>query len=269
MGWVKPQHLSQVVEDHGTGAATTQVVRWVEEGLRQANERSQEERAASKGTTDKTNPHISDSSKCVRQVWFSLINEPQTEPLTTDSLVNFAVGHAVEEAFASMLEESGATVTREVHVEIPTGSTKVTGRIDFLVTLPGEKVLIELKSISSRSMGMTLRKGEPGKEEHRHQANLYVHASKMGLLPDEYEKAYLVYLVKDATRREPTIHAFEVQYDKAMAEADLKSLAILNAKAENGMEVPIPADIAQEYQAKGKPPLWPCAYCSWQSRCFK
>jgi hypothetical protein len=55
---------------------------------------------------------------------------------------------------------------------------------------------------------------EKGKADHRRQANLYMKAEGLAT-------AYLVYVVKDATKGEPIIHAYLVEYDKGEANNDL------------------------------------------------
>lgn len=269
MAWQKPQHLAQVVEANGTGSATATIVRWVEEGIKAANDASQAERIAAKGTDKKANPYATDAGKCVRQVYFSLTGVPQTEPLTTDSYINFGVGHSVEEWLAGCLKASGAEVMQEVRIEIPAGDTVVSGRVDFLLGLKEENALVELKTTSSRAMGAMLRYGELGKDDHRKQANIYLHASQLGLLPHKYDHAYLVYCVKDATRREPPLHAFQVNYDKSAAEADLKSLALIAKMAAAGRDPGIPAEYQAKFAEKGKTPVFPCGYCSYKTHCWK
>ena len=116
-------------------------------------------------------------------------------------------------------------------------------------------------------MGAMLRYGENGKADHRKQANIYLHASQLGLLPHKYDHAYLVYCVKDATRREPPLHAFRVDYDKGAAEADIKSLAMIAKMAEKGKDPGIPSPFLQHLAEKKNLP-WQCQYCSWKGVCF-
>lgn len=253
-------HLSEFENEFGTGSGSHVIRDLVGKGIALLNENSQKERVASKGTDLKENPHVSDAGKCPRQVYFSLRNIPKTEPLTTDSLVNFGVGHAVEEWLTKALEVQGAGVIREARIEIPVDGTVVSGRVDFLVTLPEFHSIVELKSINSRSMGFTLRKQEPGKDDHRRQLNLYLHAAAQEQLEGgPFDKGYLIYVVKDATKGEPPLHAFEVAYNKNIAEADLLWLARLKKQADAKSDPGIPTGYTKS--------KYPCNYCGWQSYC--
>ena len=264
-------HLAEVVERFGkTGHDASQMVNnLVAEALEAANA---ERDAAWQAThpDGKVNPSVTDAGKCPRAVWLSLTGQEQTEPLTTDSLVNFGIGGAIEEWLGGILGAKGVTFEREVRLEIEHGGVTITGRIDFLFTLSGR--LIELKSISSRQMGMMLKSGEAGRENHRKQANLYLHAARHGTLETEAEpptEAYLVYIVKDATRREPPVHSWYLPYDEAMAVADLDLLATIAASAAEGNEIGIPADYLKQFNETGRP-YWMCnGYCSYIGACWE
>jgi hypothetical protein len=259
------QHLREVVDQYDGAPDPAGIALLLERGLWAARDAEQAARLADRGTLDKLNPHISDAGKCPRQVFLSLRNVPETDPLTADSLVNFGIGHAVEEWFANILMAQGAEILREVRVEIPAGNTKVSGRSDFLVRLPyGQRqVLIELKSASSRSMSFGIKKGEQGKDDHRRQLNLYLHASQLGLLPEgwgPFDEGYLVYGVKDATKGEPPFFPYLVAYDEDLALNDLRNLAQLHAVAKLGGDIPIP----DESYTKRK---FPCGWCSYATHC--
>ena len=72
--------------------------------------------------------------------------------------------------------------------------------------------------------------------------------------------AYLVYCVKDATRREPTVHAFEVKYDRDMAIADLDNLAEIAHMAKKDVDPGIPYGYTKT--------TYPCSYCDWKTFCW-
>lgn len=276
----RPQvHLKQAVEEFGTGTGSARIVGIVEAGLHAQKEAEQQERLQRDDKGIKQNPYVSDAGKCVRKVYLSLTGEAEAEPLTTDSLINFGVGHAVEDWIGGIFESNGGTVMRELRVEIPAGDTVVTGRVDFLVALPSLDSLVELKTTSSRSMYWMLKKGEPGKDDHRRQLNQYLHASQLGLLPvvgggatqgrvagespapaPRFTTGYLIYVVKDATRGEPPIHAFEVRYNEEMAKADLASAAHIKKLADNDMDPGVPVGYTKS--------KWPCGYCSYVNHCW-
>jgi CRISPR/Cas system-associated exonuclease Cas4 (RecB family) len=248
------QHLAQVVRSHGSGNATAELRAILRNGLQAMEAEKQAARIELKGTAAKTNPYISDAGRCIRQVTFSLMNIEPSEPYTEDALMNFLVGHAVEEAWAQVLIGAGATFVREERVEIPIDGTKVTGRKDFDgIRLLWQSSIVELKSTNSRSMAWTLKRGDQGKPDHRRQLNLYLHASRM-------EVGYLVYLVKDATKGEPILHAWAVDYDEEQALADLEAMAMANALAQIQRPPAIPEGMKQS--------AYPCSYCSYRTHCW-
>jgi hypothetical protein len=181
--------------------------------------------------------------------------------------MNFAIGRAVEEAFADRLHALGAEVLREIRVELPAGQTVVSGRADFFIAIPDAKLLIELKSTSSRSMGFMLRNGEQGRQEHRDQLGLYLHASQLGLMPHAFDVGQLVYLVKDATRGEPIAHAWPVPYNRERAEYQLEALGVIDQWAKDGIDPGIPANFIA-YTEKNRKLFWMCQYCSYQGHCW-
>ena len=270
------QTLAQIVAMFGTGNATNFMVSLIEEGLAKENEQGQQARLEERGTLDKLNPHVTDIGKCPRKVVKSLLNHPETNPLTTDSLINFGVGHAIEEWFAHVMELQGALAVREIKIRIPyegEGMSEITsGRTDFFLAWPEESILCELKSTSSRAMHWMLKRGENGKEDHRYQLNQYLDASQKqclsfpdpydstGILEPSFDKGFLVYVVKDAVKGEPNIHAWEVPYDKELAEHHQWELAKLADMARAGNVPDIPADY--------DPKKFPCSYCSFQGDCW-
>jgi CRISPR/Cas system-associated exonuclease Cas4 (RecB family) len=249
------QHLADVVRQHGSGNATEELRRILTRGLFALNEQKMAERIREKGTANKLNPYISDAGRCIRQVTYSLMNVKPSDPFTDDSLMNFLVGHAVEEAWAEILTAAGAEFVREERVEIPAGSTRVTGRKDFDgIRLLWHGAIVELKSTSSRSMSWTLKKGEQGKEDHRRQLNLYLYASGTPF-------GYLVYLVKDATRGEPILHAYLVELDEAQARNDLQAMASAHELAKASKLPAIPEG--------NKKSTFPCSYCVYRKLCWE
>ena len=267
-GYVGNVHLSKVEEQFGTGDGSRAIRELVAGGLAKRREAEQAERAKTR-PDGKQNPFVSDAGKCPRKIYFSLIGEPETNPPDNDSLINFAVGNAVEEAFAYLIEPLGGEVIREVRVEIPVRDTVVTGRADFLVSLPQFRSLIEMKSINSRAMKWMLKNGEAGKEDHKRQLNLYLHASDLSLLtvdspegqrPMYFDKGYLVYVVKDATKGEPPVHAFELEYSRRRALGDIEEMSAVAAMAKNNEIPEIPSGYTRN--------KYPCSYCPYKERCW-
>lgn len=271
------KHLAEVVATTGPAPKSGLIVSIIEEALRRRN-------LADNVGRDTTRAHVSDAGKCPRAIYKNILGE-KGEPYSTDSLINFGVGRAVEEWFAETLEALGAKVYREISVEIPNpfGGPDVPGHIDFLIIVPPDvaaylgietesDIVIELKSINSRSMGFMLRSGEQGRGEHRKQLRLYRYAAicdapsttesgeEIDLRPYTMAGWYLAYVVKDATKGEPNIHAFEVPYEREAVEDDLLFLATVNSLADREEEPGIPSG----YKWSG----YPCSYCSHRNYCF-
>lgn len=271
MGW--RETYGQVTQNI-QGSGTAEIVSLFEQSLAIANDESRKQRIADKGTDQKTNPYVTDAKSCPRKVWFSLKNIPETEPLTTQSLINFGLGHSAEEFAASIFERfPDAKVERELRIEIPVGQTCVSGRIDFLIELPSFNSIVELKTTSSLSMKYTLQglaKGEKqdSHEKYRAQANLYLHASQLGLVGSKpYETAYLIYLIKDAKKGQEPIQAFKIAYNQLAAEGDLRQLALIKEMAVRDQDPGVPVAYLQHYTEKGKL-IWNCSYCSYKSNCW-
>lgn len=226
--------------------------------------RAEEQREWAKTHPDgKIAAHISDADKCARQVVYSIQGVPETNPPGTDSLMNFALGKAAEEAFASQLERHGVKLVREVRVVIPWGAAKITGRADFLLFIPDLNVIVELKSTTTRQLSMILKEG--GRTEHRKQLMLYLLAGKMGLLepwgitPEMCESGVLVYFVKDATRNRPNRFFLDVEFDWDEINTTMNELERLTLSA--GTVPPRPSGFAYD--------KFPCAWCSYQDGCWK
>lgn len=283
-----PRNLKQAVEQHGSPAATGPIVTLVEHAFELDYEEGQKKRLKERGTLDKQTMYVSNlGEECIRKLYFNRSNEPVTNPLTVDSLMNFMVGHAVEESVAKMLGWLGCEVIQEHHIALEHDGTKTTGRVDFLIDVPREvleklnlvqdvhgrglpeNMLVELKATSSKAMIAMIVYQEAGKDGHRHQLNGYLHASKEGLLPKEYDTGFLVYVIKDATKGSPNIFAYRHDYDPEMIAGDLGMMAYVEKIVEAGDDPGIPVALEEKAaKNKGKPPVWPCGYCSFETRCW-
>ena len=252
---MRPQtHLAEIERSHGSGDATDELRAILTRGLFALEEEKRATRIAERGDALKHNPFVSDAGKCLRAVTYSLRNIEASDPTTEDSLMNFLVGHSVESAWAAILTAAGAEFVREERVSIPVGTTVVTGRKDFAgIRMLWRGSIVELKSTNSRAMGWMLKRGECGKDEHRRQLNLYLYA-------EQVDVGYLVYLVKDATKGEPILHAWAVERDDDKARNDLQALSGAHEIAQRGKIAPIPEGNSQK--------AYPCTYCDFRTRCW-
>ena len=256
--------------------------------LRQRNEDNQAARAA-EGKALRTSVYASELGEaCDRKMHFRLTDTPPSDPIGDDSLMNFFVGSSIEDAFSVLLSQiPGMKLHQQVRGDILTASTKVAGKIDFLleatdptqleawlaergviIDIPARS-LIECKSTTSFSAKMMYEKNEKGQESHRYQALAYVHASRIGALTVEgsdeplppFDSALLLYVVKDAKKGSAPIHAFPVNYSEIHAEAALRRAEDRWRKAKGGAPLP---PIPQGYEWK----KFPCAWCDHRATCW-
>lgn len=248
------QHLAEIARRTAPADTADELRSILTRGLFAIREQRTAQRIAERGDNDKHNPYISDAGRCLRDVTYTLRNIEPSDPMTEDSLTNFLVGSAVEEAWAKIMTAAGAEFIREEKVSIPIGETVVTGRKDFDgVRMEWGDTIVELKSTNSRAMGWMLKRGERGKDGHRRQLNLYLFAEQRSI-------GVLVYLVKDATRGEPIMHSFVVERDDAQANNDLQAMLSAVEIAKRGKIAPIPDGMSQK--------AYPCSYCSYKTRCW-
>lgn len=250
----RPQrHLKAVADAAPTPNGTADILPIIEAGLRQLEADDKARRITERGTDRKLNPSVSDAGKCIRKVVLSLRNVPESDPLDTDSRLRFMVGHAFEEAMGRILTAyQGATYLQEARVEITDGDTKITGRRDFdSVRVLLNDSMLELKSTNARAMGFLLKRGSPN-DDHVRQINLYLHATGK-------PSGYLVYLAAGATKGEPNLHAWRIEYDRDMARADIASLIEADMLAKEGRIPPVPDGYTW---AK-----FPCGWCGYRSMC--
>lgn len=229
------------------------------------NDRAQTEMAwGREHPQGKERPSVTDAGKCPKAVWASLNKIEETNSLTTDSLANFLIGKEVEYAYTKVLSGLGSEVLREVKVEIPVGGILVGGKIDLLLKLSAFRCLVEFKSTSRRAMDFMIGRKEWGKDDHRKQTNLYLHAGHLGLLEesgigaDDCESGVLVYVVKDAAKGQRTFYPFNVNYNPIQAERDLFELERIAR-----------ADAAPPRPVGFKRDKFPCSYCPFADWCWE
>ncbi len=248
------EHLATTIKANPLPEATAGVMRAFAAGIAKLDVINQAKRIAERGSLLKNNPSISDAGKCERQVVYSLMNEPESDPPDIDSKMRFIVGHAFEDAVAKVLEaEQGATLIREERIEIETHGIKITGRRDFgSVLVDSGRETWELKSTNSDAIKFMLRRNEPN-EHHVHQLNLYLHGK-------HERRGRLVYIVAGAKKAEPAAVAWYVDYNEEMAAHDLAQLCKADALAKAGT-LPLRPEGFTQFK-------FPCGYCPYQTTCW-
>lgn len=255
----------------------------LEEAFKLGRVAYEEKRIEERGTLDQETMYLSQAGdECQRQMVKKRANHPVTDPPDIYSLMNFKVGDAVQRAVTDVLANLGGEIIEEHHVSIEHGEMTATGRSDLLIDIPRDVVeklgydpgrvdehnLIEVKATGESAMVSMIGNGEAGKKGHRSQINQYVHASKLGLMPYEYDRAWLVYFVPLQAKGQPNIFPFEIGYSPALATSDLDWLEAAEKLAQKGEVPPIPPEYMAQYEAKKKVPVWPCGYCAFERDCW-
>lgn len=256
---------AEFAEQVGYDPSKTPVARRVAELLDSWHKKREEEHPREPGL------HVSMAGQCQRKTFFSLTDEPETNPISTDSHLNFFYGRVAEDALGELLSQGGELV-REHTVEIPYRDTSVVGHIDHCIVFPDSKEVWEGKSIGSRQIGRLLKNFEAGRKEARDQLTLYLHASHH---PDvempfkDYDHAHLVYAIKDPIVDQPMIFSFEVDYDPFLAERLLADLYETEQHAKRGTDPGRPLEYDQQFINKRKIPYYPCQkWCEYRDRCW-
>lgn len=219
------------------------------------------------GDARKLNPYATDMGRCERQVGYSLMNYPESDPPDMQSLANFLFGHAAEDAYAKILgqlpEPEDMVVLREVRLQI--GNTS--GRADFLIWDPHLRTLVEMKTTKGWQV-----KWLPNKD-HEKQLMFYMHAGKLGMLEqygitaEDCDSAVLLYIRKDATRGMRTYLTFDVLYDE-------RTVLLALEKNEELLELAL-AGILPARPKGMTPDKFPCgdkkgkAWCPYFTTCWR
>jgi len=199
-------------------------------------------------------PRPSSVGKCVRAlVYHATAVEPDRFPGRT--LLVFEDGNTHEKLIKDhirktvfRLDELKGAKQRIFIAMI--GDKKLDGEIDGLVTDPFEYTrLLEIKSINH--FGFERLKDEP-LDDHRRQANLYLHGLAKAGLP--IVEGIILYKNKNTA----TMKEFTIRYDEAQALADIAMFENVERMAADGEIPPRPYDFDD----------WHCGYCRWQEHCW-
>jgi hypothetical protein len=216
--------------------------------------------------------HVSMAGRCPRQVFFSLTGVPKTEPMTLDSYMTLRTGNKVEELYIELLLAAGVTILSQQRVRLERDGETIHGTLDLVIEIPDEvraeipgldfREVWELKSKNSRAMSWLLKKGGPEPDDgYVKQLQGYNHAAEMKLVPaPTHARGRLIYTAVGATKGEPLLSAYFVEYDRDSALVDLGKLAALGKAAREGRDPGIP----ESYD----PFKFPCSYCEYKRRCF-
>jgi len=188
---------------------------------------------------DKVKFYISDAGKCARQIFFKFKKAPRAE-MEPRLLRIFEHGDIVHQKLVRTLESLSVIES----VEIPIHPREdISGRVDAIVSIEGERYLVDFKSINSS----ILRGMEEPKQEHVFQIQLYLHFFNI-------KKGILLYEGKDTLE----LKEFPINYDENLAKQLLKEFEELK---QNLLKNIIP-DRLIDY-----PENWQCTYCQFREIC--
>lgn len=130
---------------------------------------------------------------------------------------------------------------------------KISGEIDGLLIDPLEELyLLEIKSINHFGFERLVKAGAP-EDSHKRQSNLYMH----GLIKAGFSvrKSVIVYKNKNNA----AMAEFVVEYDEALALADIQKFAGVEEMASKQIVPPRPYDRDVD---------WQCGYCRFEKTCY-
>lgn len=208
--------------------------------------------------------HVSDLGRCPRQIALRLTGVVKSNPPTIDSLINFAVGEAVEDKIASLLADNPKVLAihRNLEFKIFFNGFTIEGHADILIELTDSHILVECKSINSRAMSWMLKKGDNGKDDHRLQNAGYLYGSHfVGSPIKPHQDGKIVYIVKDATKGEPVM--FEASFTMESEMPNIETELTILTDTARGVERGVIPEIPEGYKFSA----YPCTYCDWQRHC--
>jgi CRISPR/Cas system-associated exonuclease Cas4 (RecB family) len=198
------------------------------------------DREREKEDKERTRFYISESGKCQRAIFFRFKRAPKKE-FEAERLRIFEFGNHIQQMILRPLESLGLVETTEV--SIPPQQI-ISGRADIILSINGERYVVDVKSISGR---MNLAKMEKPMPDHYEQVQLYLHFFKI-------KKGILLYVNKDTQE----LKDFVFDYDPYLAENLLKRFENLKLKIESNI---IPARLS-DY-----PINWQCQSCEYREIC--
>jgi len=199
-------------------------------------------------------PRPSSVGRCIRALVYHATDVPATK-FPDRTLLVFEDGNWHEELIKDhirktvyRLDELKGAKQRIFIAMI--GDKKLDGEIDGLITDPFEYTrLLEIKSINH--FGFERLKDEP-LDDHRRQANLYLHGLSKAGLP--IVEAIILYKNKNTA----AMKEFTVSYDEAQALADIAMFEDIERMAAADEIPPRPYNY-DDCQ---------CSYCRWQEHCW-
>jgi len=183
--------------------------------------------------------YITDAGKCPRAVYFQFKKVPK-KPMDARVLRVFESGDHTHLRIISSLFALG--LVKATEIDIPNKEI-VHGRADVIITVDGEPMIVEIKSINSASFAR-LEAPEP---DHYKQLQLYLHFFNL-------KKGIVLYENKNTQE----LKEFAVDYDEKTVKECIEKFHILLAQIKSDT-IPSVNDVNQ----------WRCSYCPYAEECKK
>lgn len=185
--------------------------------------------------------YVTDAAACKRKVFYDFKKGIPKTDVDTSVLRKFVQGNSIHEKLVTILEKTGVVTAKEI--DIPVNDYKIHGRIDALLEINGEKIILEIKSIANYGF-ISLK--EP-KREHVYQLQLYLFFFNI-------KKGFLLYESKD----NQNLIQFEMKLNINTVKRALKSILKIEEYIKNN-EVP-PRDFLKN--------SWQCKSCPYRDHCY-
>lgn len=209
-------------------------------------------------TQDELHPYYPSPSsvgRCIRALVYHASGVP-ADKFPDRTMLVFEDGNWHEELIKDHIRKTVFQVDelkgRNQRIEIATiGGKKMSGEIDGLITDPLENTrLLEIKSINH--FGFERLKEGP-LDDHRRQANLYLHGLRLAGFA--ISEAIIIYKNKNTA----AMKEFVTQYDEGQALADIAMFELVKNCADGGALPSRPYEMDD----------WHCQYCRWQTHCWE
>lgn len=185
--------------------------------------------------------YVTDASACKRKVFYDFKKDIPKTDVDTSILRKFVQGNSIHEKLVSILEKAGVVIAKEI--DIPENQYNIHGRVDALLEINGEKIILEIKSIADYGF----RKLKEPKREHVYQLQLYLFFFNI-------KKGYLLYESKD----NQNLQQFEVKLNINTVKRALKNILAIEDYIKSGI-VP-PRDFPKN--------SWQCKSCTYRKHCY-
>lgn len=198
------------------------------------------DRERAKKDRERVQFYISESGKCQRSIFFRFKRAPKKE-FGAEKLRVFEFGNHIQQIVLRPLESLGLVETTEV--SIPPQEI-ISGRADIILSINGERYVVDVKSISGK---MNFQKMEKALPDHYEQVQLYLHFFKI-------KKGILLYVNKDTQE----LKDFVFDYDRNLVEKLLERFKQLKSKIESNIVPP---------RLINYPINWQCKNCEYREIC--